>query len=409
MKKFTLKTYNSYIDFSNEELKKRSTNLIKKIKIKDVKNFEIFNFHDLASNFNEQILQYLYDFTSMIYQQKIETLIVFANDKTINNFLASHNFLTKNSLDTKNKIEIIFLNESETSFVLHEKLQYIKKIMKTKNIGLLFSDFKKNNIDFINFAKHLINILQINYGYYNFKKNIFIVGKEKYENQFSFLNIVEKNILIIPNILPNDFSFFSEINLFLLLIDNVNIEEVLEGYRQGSQEWLNVKLDKNLAFQYAYIINHLISKNEKNIIINATNQQYLKHSLKTLSENRNLLYRGSIFSLNFSYPNDFFTYGQHLIENNSNLILTNFIVENENIDYKISDDIINEDNLKELWSNNLSWVNEKSIEVTNDILVNIGNNCMIKIVLEDNSNISLGIFISFIYWSFIFEKFLIEN
>ncbi|WP_406616119.1 hypothetical protein ACJA25_01715 [Mycoplasmopsis hyopharyngis] len=409
MKKFTLKTYNSYIDFSNEELKKRSANLIKRIKIKDVKNFEIFNFHDLASNFNEQILQYLYDFTSMIYEQKIETLIVFANDKTKNNFLSSHNFLTKNSLDSKNKIEIIFISESETSLVLNEKLQYIKTIMKKKNIGLLFSDFKKNNNDFLNFAKHLINILQINYGYYNFKKNIFIIGKEKYENQFSFLNIPEKNVLIIPNILPNDFSFFSEINLFLLLIDNVNIEEVLEGYRQGSQEWLNAKLDKNLAFQYAYIVNHLISKNEKNIIVNATNQQYLKHSLKTLSENRNLLYRGTIFSLDFYYPNDFFTYGQHLIENNSNLILTNFIVENESLDYKISDDIINDDNLKELWSVNLSTINEKSTEITNDILVNIGNNCMFKIVLEDNSNISLGIFISFIYWSFIFEKFLIEN
>lgn len=406
MKKINLKTFNFYPDFSNEELRKKSSALIKKIKIKDIDNFEIFNFHDLASNFDEEILKNVYEFGSEIYNQKIEDLIIVGNDKIFSNFNFAHNFLLKNNLLNDKKINLIFISENDSTVVLNEKIKYIKEIISLKKTGLVLMGFKKTTNEFFNFVKHLINLLQINIGYFNLHKSIFIIGKETFEEQFSYLKINEKNTLIVPNILPNTYSFFSEPNLFLLLLDNINIEEVLEGYRQGSLEWINNKITENFAFQYAYCLNFLTK--EKEIIINLSNKYYLKNSLNEISKIRNGFYNGKVISYSFTYPNDIFLIGQHLTENNKNILVSNFIVKNENVDYKISDDINNEDNLKEYSSYTINFLSNMSDNIVNDLIVNIGSIPLIEIEIEDISNISLGIFISFLYWSSIFEKILLN-
>ncbi|MGV2393473.1 UNVERIFIED_CONTAM: hypothetical protein O8I53_11275 [Campylobacter lari] len=97
----------------------------------------------------------------------------------------------------------------------------------------MFIGNQNYSFKFITLIKMFINDLQLNLGYYNALDNCFIITKYTLEKQLNFLDIKEENKLIIPDILTNNYSFFSEYNMFLLLLKGADILGILEGYQEG--------------------------------------------------------------------------------------------------------------------------------------------------------------------------------
>lgn len=407
MKKIEFELHNFYPDFMNQNVIKKGKDLIKNIKTKNVNNFEIFCFHELAANFDNENLIPSNVIASNIFNHQFDYIFVCSSQKIENNFSLAFNFLFNENILSNYKSKLIFLNESESLNSINNKIAYFKNMISNKKIGLILLGHKSFSNNFFNICKHLINIMQIEYNYYNAIDSIFLIGKQSFENQFSFVGIKENNTLIVPNILPDNYSFFSETNLVLLLLQGVDLDELFEGYRQGSQEWTSLNLQDNYAFQYAY--SHIFCFNEnKKIFINITNRQYVKNILAEMSVLKNHYYNNKAISVEYTYPNDIDSFLQYSMDNNKKILLNSFVIENENYDYRLTDDVNENDQLKPLQLN-INSISLASKNILHDLIMSVSNIYSIELILKNNSSISLGYLMSFIYWSTLFEKYLLES
>lgn len=405
MPRVELNAYNYYPDFKNSSLVNRANNIIKEICDKNVEGFENFGFHELAMNFSDYNNDELSDYVKEIIKNNIKDVIVFASNRIIESFNAANKFLFENDLLKDQRINIHIVNvEDELDNVVYQVEKLYEKIVSKKS-SIIFTGLSKYEDNIVELIKWIANILQQKWGYYRALENIFILSKESLEKQLSFLKIPEKNRLILPNILNPLYSFFSEINLVLLMLKGAKIDALLEGYSEGARNWINKDISANYAFQYGFI--RYMQKSDRNFNVLISSERIFDGVVNLMkSINNTLLMKNNIFTTAIYFPNDVYSYGQSFIENHKKYYLTYFQVGKEKVDYRLSDELNVYDGLKDFGLNRISEF--KKLE--NDSLINtlsdVANCSIAKIQVEDNSEVSLGCLISFIYWSIIFECYL---
>ncbi|VEU75275.1 Glucose-6-phosphate isomerase [Mycoplasmopsis maculosa] len=404
MEQLSIKFYNYSPDFSNENLVKRSTNLFKDIKTKNVVGFENFGFHDLAMNFSYENYEELEKFSENIHSKEIKKVIIFCSSKDFANFNSANQFLFKNDLLKNQKIQYLFFVDEE-QYNYANLYQSFLELKNLKNIAFLFIGNTSYSQTFLNLIKLIINDFQINLGYYNALNNCYLISKNKLEKQLNFLDILEENKLIIPDILTNSYSLFSEYNMFLLLLKGADILGIYEGYQEGCRNWSYDDISKNESFQYAYV-KHMIKKYSSfNLLI--SNNIIMHNTLSLQNSYISQLYSYRKYVSNYAiFPEDIYTYGQYILDNNKNLYVTYYSIKNEKFDYRLSDEINHEDGLKKDDNNVISNFKFAGDNGVMDVLANIATvpSCLIN--LKDNSEYNYGILISFIYWSLIYEAYL---
>ncbi|WP_027120469.1 glucose-6-phosphate isomerase [Mycoplasmopsis lipofaciens] len=405
MFRMKLKGFNYYPDFKNESLVNQGKKIINGIKHKSLDGYENFGFHELALNFGDSNLKELHDFAKILVNNNIRDLIILTNTININNFKTGFQFLFKYDLLQKNKIKFHFINEDLETLNWFTTYNNLKHLISKKTTGVFICKFSKFNDLFFNFAKVIVNNFQQNIGYYRALEKIFLIGKETLEQQFEFLEISSKNRLVIPNILNNNYSFFSEINLLLLLLQGADLDELLEGYSSASDNFTGLDLEKNLAFQYGYI--RYIQKKYRNTNLLIGNNKILKNCLALLSSfNNNLFIKNDIFTSEIIFNNEIYTYGQYLLDNNKNIYVTYFEIDAEKNDFRISDEINFDDGLIKLKESAISYYAKSVNDGVVATLTNIANIPLTRITIENNSEFSLGYLINFLYWSLIYECYL---
>lgn len=406
MSRLKVKFINYSPDFKNESLINRSKKLFDKIKTKNIIGFENFGFHELALNFNQDNLKELTLFSNKFHVQNIRNVIVFCSSNDIMNFNSGYSFLYRNDILEKYKIKYHFINNDEADKypLIYEK---IEDVLLENSTAFLFVGLVKYNSVLIEFIKLILNQIQQKHGYYRALKRCFFIGKENLEKQLEFIEIEEKNKIIMPNILTENYSFFAESNLFLLLLLGCDIYALMEGYQSGCRLYNSENLTENIAFQYAFVRH----SEKQNCAINmlTADDKILTNSLVLQTYlNNSLFIKEGILSTYYTFPSGVYTYGQYIIDNSKKLYLTYYELESEKFDYRLTEELNNIDNLNTYGIQELSKFKKNQTYGTISTLTNIAAIPCCNITIRDNSEISLAALIGFMYWSVIYESYLDE-
>ncbi|MGV2393472.1 UNVERIFIED_CONTAM: hypothetical protein O8I53_11270 [Campylobacter lari] len=98
----------------------------------------------------------------------------------------------------------------------------------------------------------------------------------------------------------------------------------------------------------------------------------LKDTLALQNSYINKLYtQKDHFSTYAIFPEDIYTYGQYIIDNNKTIYASYFSIENEKFDYRLSDEINDKDGLKNDTTNVLSNFKRDESKGVMEVLANI--------------------------------------
>ena len=201
---------------------------------------------------------------------------------------------------------------------------------------------------------------------------------------------------VIPDDVGGRYSVLTPVGLFPMAVAGINIQELMEGARQGEKLYSTRSLDQNNAYYYA-VIRQLLYQKGKTTEILATFQpafHYLAQWWKQLageSEGKELK---GIFPASVEFTSDLHSMGQWIQEGNRNIFETFLILESSRRQLKIPAFQNDADGLNYLAGEMLDTVNEKAWLGTADAHKKGGvPNMTLKI--KDRSPTSLGQLIYF--------------
>ncbi|MBU4690190.1 glucose-6-phosphate isomerase [Mycoplasma sp. ES3157-GEN-MYC] len=405
MSKLTLKAFNYHPDFNNESLIEKATGIIRGIKLKTIVGFENFGFHELALNFGQFNLNEITDFAERIIKQNTKNIIIFTDSRTRDNINAAMDFVYFYDLLGANKIkyEIINCDESYTNWF--DKYEFFKKTYCFENTSFVFTKLNTFTDSFVEFIKVFLNYMQLKNGYYRTLERCFIIGKQCLEDQLNFIETVEDNRLISPNILDERFSFFSEINLLLMHINGININNVLEGYTSASIDFTSEDIKNNLAFQYGYINSVLKYEKKQNILIGGNQSLNKLLLIQAKLSNENIQKHNNLTNT-MCFPEDIYTYAPYTIGMNHRFFASYITFHQEKTDFRITPELNENDGIPAFKQNRLSEANKLITDGVLTTLSHIANIPLCQIILNNNSEGVLGAYVCFIYWSQIYESYL---
>ncbi|WP_029608898.1 hypothetical protein [Mycoplasma simbae] len=405
MPKIKLQAYNYYPDFNNENLIKKGVDIVNGINWKNIAGFENFGFHELALNFSSQNIHEITQLAQQLSDLNIENIVIFSDLEVEQNFKAGYHFVLENDLLQNNKINYFFINSDNPTHTWFDQLANLASHIDLNKTAYIFAKLSLYTQSFIEFIKIFVNFVQQKIGYYRCLNQMFIVAKEACEEQLLFLEIDEENKLIIPNILHQKYSFFSEINLLLLFVKGIDISQVLDGYTSASIDFASDRIKDNLAFQYGYICSML--SQDKNSALQIGSDDLLKGILALHSRFKNEHYfpqqKWSSFTI---FPQEIYTYAPYTIGMSNTYYASFFEVNKLRHDYRITPELNINDGVEKYKQNRLSeftLINNEGIVTT---LSSVANVPLIRITLDSNNEAVLGALICFLYWSNIFECYI---
>ncbi|VEU77917.1 hypothetical protein [Mycoplasmopsis columbinasalis] len=441
-----LKTYNYYPDFQNEDLKRKATTIIENIRAKNAPGYEHFGFNDLALNFSHTNIAEITEFCQLIVDKHITDLVIFTNTVELDNFKIIDDFLFKNDLLTQRKINFHFFNSDDNVANWFTYFNQISSVFASQQSAFLYVSLTPFSEAFLNFILLCLNEFQQQVGYFRALNNQFLVAKEEVEqqilnlytlsehnhkqkhklkatdfthkvdssrrnhaNQHFYAIVPEQNILIVPAILHNHFAFFSKTNLILAMLKGADLGALLEGYLVGTQDFTARDVEQNLAFKLGYIYSEWKKDKTVNLLIGSNRiftgllNAFAKQSLVCSFEAK------PFFATHTIFPEGVYTYGQYLFDPNAFNCGVVFELIYEKVDFVLSDEI----NVKDM---NFKIKDNKLSEFTNTInhgltitLSNIVTLPLCRITVTDNSELSLGKLIALLYWTKIYEAYLLNQ
>jgi len=167
---------------------------------------------------------------------------------------------------------------------------------------------------------------------------------------------------VIPDDVGGRYSVLTPVGLFPMAVAGINIQELMEGARQGEKLYSTPSLDENDAYRYA-VLRHLLYQKGKTTEILATFQpafHYLADWWKQLageSEGKDLQ---GIFPASVDFTSDLHSMGQWIQEGQRNIFETFLILESSRRQLKIPAFKNDADGLNYLAGETLDTVNEKA-------------------------------------------------
>lgn len=171
---------------------------------------------------------------------------------------------------------------------------------------------------------------------------------------------------VIPDNVGGRFSVLTAVGLLPIAVSGTNIDELMQGAREASEQYANPTLAENPCYQYAAIRNALYRKGKTIELMVSYEPQF-----RYFSEWWKQLYGESegkdgkgIFPASVEFSADLHSMGQYIQDGIRNLFETVLYVEKPNKDIMIPADEANVDGLNFLAGNGMDYVNKKAFEGT---------------------------------------------
>lgn len=274
----------------------------------------------------------------------------------------SHNFY--NSLEAKKRKgpEIYYLGNSISTSYMLDLLDAIEDKDVSVNIISKSGTTTEPAIAF----RVLKEYMEKKYGKEEAKARIYATTDRERGALKELSNIEGYETFIIPDDVGGRFSVLTPVGLLPIAVAGIDIDQMMEGAREGMDEYSNPDLEQNPAYQYAAIRNILYNKGKDiEILVN------YEPALNYFSEWWKQLYGESegkdkkgLFPASVNFTTDLHSMGQYIQDGQRNLFETIINIDKceEDIFIKASDD--NLDGLNFLEGKSLDYINKKAFEGT---------------------------------------------
>ena len=201
---------------------------------------------------------------------------------------------------------------------------------------------------------------------------------------------------IIPDSTGGRFTVLTPVGLLPIAVSGADIDKLMEGARDASNEYTDTDLTKNEAYQYAALRNILYRKGYTTEILEnyEPSLQYFSEWWKQLMGESEGKDQKGIYPSSANFSTDLHSLGQYIQEGRRNLMETVLKVGTPNHDVAIPKDEENLDGLGYLEDKTMDFVNTKAFQGV--VLAHTDGNVPNMIVnLPDQSAYTLGYAIYF--------------
>ncbi|WP_416738101.1 hypothetical protein ACLRE7_00095 [Mycoplasmopsis meleagridis] len=402
--------------------KEKIRRILDGIRYKQLDDLSSTFFHQLVLNYSQSAESSFNNLTKLVKNilksKKNNDLVIITNKKNYLNFKAASNFLLSNDLLENDRLNFKFIIEEDftnlnektliniySHFFLNSKKNHVNNIIFALDGSNLNKLFISKVIEFINKYSKNNNYFSIGKKVlYDFLKNNIVGDKSK-----KFFYLEHLNMPLKSN---EKYSFFNEINLLLLYLKGIDIKQILDGYKNYANKFLNnyyvLKQNKehNEAMKLALFLYYSQANlNNQNFFValdkkcHYLNELFANFFIRSEIKNKNVC----ILDL----PKDL-TVLENNVKNTDLIFILNLKKENFNFL------LLNEKNEKEIdfdyeYNNLNDYINSYKNSLINELSRNNRDGDLIEINIEESNEYELGSLIALFYWTSIFIKFLSQN
>lgn len=274
----------------------------------------------------------------------------------------NHNFYNMLSSEKRNGPEIYFVGNNVSSSYILELLELIdgkdisintiSKSGTTTEPAIAFRIFKE--------------YIEEKYGKEEAKNRIYITTDSKKGALKELASKEGYETFTVPDDIGGRYSILTSVGLLPIAVSGLNIDEIMNGAKDGMEEYGVLDLDKNYSYQYAAIRNVLYRKGKEIELLTSYEPSlfYLQEWWKQLfgeSEGKDLK---GIYPSSASFTTDLHSLGQLIQDGRRNIFETVINIEEPKVDMILKEDKENLDGLNFLSGKTIDFVNKKAFEGT---------------------------------------------
>ncbi|MDD7305844.1 MAG: glucose-6-phosphate isomerase [Peptoniphilaceae bacterium] len=264
--------------------------------------------------------------------------------------------------DSKRKTKLVYLGHHLSSQYLAELLDYLKDKDFSINVISKSGTTTEPAIAF----RFLKEAIEDKYGKEEAKDRIFVTTDRQKGALKDLANQEGYESFVVPDDIGGRFSVISAVGLLPLAVAGVDIDEFMEGFKEGYKKYTVNDFDENPAIQYA-AVRHMLHKDGKEMEVLVNYEPKLKYIAEwwkqLFAESQGKDGKG-IFPVSVNNTTDLHSVGQMIQDGKRNIFETVLKVDSVDRDVTINADEKNLDKLNYLADKKVSFVNEKAMEGT---------------------------------------------
>ncbi|NLY44462.1 MAG: glucose-6-phosphate isomerase [Tissierella sp.] len=274
----------------------------------------------------------------------------------------SHTFYNEISKETRKTPEIYYVGQNISSTYILDLFETIEGKDISLNVISKSGTTTEPAIAFRLFKEYI----EEKYGKEEAKERIIVTTDKEKGALKELANIEGYESFVIPDDVGGRYSILTPVGLIPIAVAGLDIDKLLEGALSGEEEYANVDINLNPAYQYAVVRNILYNKGKDiEILVN------YEPALTYLSEWWKQLYGESegkdgkgIFPASVNFTTDLHSMGQYIQDGRRNLFETTINIKKPERDIILKSSEDNLDGLNFLAGKSLDLVNKKAFEGT---------------------------------------------
>lgn len=347
---------------------KRNIRIIgKRIENLESEGFEWLGWKDYPKNIHPREIGEINQTAKRLLKQNVELLVVIGIGDSFLGSKAGIEMI-QGEYPEKQKIEIMYVGESMSSYNLEQKLIYAENKNFAINVVSKFGNTIETGIAFRLFKK----LLEDKIGIYNSTKFVFVTTETNKGKLFEIAKQKKYKVFSIPTNVGERFLVLTPVGLFPMACAGIDIEKIIASAKKANEIFKNPNVNENIAYKYA-AARIILSKNLKVELM----VQY-EPQMKAFNEWWKQLVSGTegknergLFPTSAIFSTDLHSLGQYIQDGTKILFETVMTVKNANSNILILPEEKNLDNLNYLSNNNVHQINQITFEAVTEAHVKI--------------------------------------
>jgi glucose-6-phosphate isomerase len=276
--------------------------------------------------------------------------------------MLNHSFYNLLAKEDRKTPQVFFAGQNISSTYVKELFDVLKDKDVSVNVISKSGTTTEPAIAFRIFRK----FLEEKYGKEEARKRIYATTDKSQGALKTLANEEGYESFIIPDDVGGRYSVLTAVGLLPIAVSGVNIEEMMKGAMDASEDFNNPNLAENAAYQYAAVRNALYNKGKTiELMVNyEPGLHFVSEWWKQLfGESEGKDYKG-IYPASVDFTTDLHSMGQYVQEGRRDLFETVLYVEGAREEIVIEEDDLNLDKLNFLAGKTMDFVNKKAFQGT---------------------------------------------